>query len=198
MAEKIFHRISDAVLTLAEAAEATGKPVQTVHEWTKNGLVSRKDGRHRLISIGDLVRFLAAREYQPGSQRERLAKEQADKVALDNAAKRGELLHADHVAEVLTSLAANLGAQLDALPGRCASELAGLNEPGVIRARLLDETRGIRAAIADATARMAEPRADAADDGGDSEAAEETDGGGVGEPKPRATGRKRRAGTVAE
>ena len=180
MGEKKSYRIADLRLTLTEVAEATGKPLQTVHDWTKEGLPSVKQGRFRIVTAAALVRYLAAREYQPGSQRERLAKEQADKHALENAAKRGELVYVDHVEYVLSSLAASLAAQLDALPGRMAGELAGINEPGVIRARLLEATRSIRAAVADAVEQLAQPDATGGDAGGDPEAAEEAHGGGVG------------------
>ena len=82
-------------------------------------------------------------------------RERSRKLAFENEIKAGRLIYVEQVAEVMGELAAALAGQFDALPGRVASELAGLNDPGVIRARLLDETRGIRSAMADATARLA-------------------------------------------
>lgn len=180
MGEKKSDRIAKISLTLTEVSEATGKPLPTVHDWTKAGLASVKQGRARMVTAAALIRYLAAREYQPGSQRERLAMEQADKVALENAAKRGELVYVDHVEYVLSSLAASLAAQLDALPGRMAGELAGINEPGVIRARLLEATRSIRSAVAQAVEQLAQPDAADGDAVGDPDATEEPDGGSVG------------------
>lgn len=190
------YRISDACLTLAETAELTGKPVQTVHDWTNNGLKSHKSGRHRLIRLVDLIKFLAAREYQPGSQRERLAKEQADKIAIDNAAKRGQYIHSGQVAEVMSAMAADLARRHDAVPGRVANEFAGTNEPAVIRARLLDELRTVRAAVAAAVDKLADALGAIENGGGDPSPAAEKDGKPVGRRKPRAAAGKRRARAV--
>jgi phage terminase Nu1 subunit (DNA packaging protein) len=198
MGTKKTHRISEAEIGLSEVSDLTGKPVQTVHDWTKAGLKSRKTGRNRVIRVADLVRYLAAREYQPGSQRDRLAKEQADKFAIENAVKRGELVFVSQVSEVMATLAADLSSRHDAVPGRVASELAGINEPAVIRERLLDELRSVRAAFADAIAKLADALGTAADTGGDREAAEEEVGGPVGRRVPRAAPRKRRARAVAK
>jgi phage terminase Nu1 subunit (DNA packaging protein) len=158
-----------------------------------------RQGREAQIVAEQAVPWVVLhRETPPGSQRERLAKEQADKVALENAVKRGELIFSDQVAEVLLTLSADLASRHDALPGRMASELAGINEPAVIRQRLLDELRAVRASFADAITKLADALGSAEDSGGDSEAAAETDGERVGKRKPRAAAGKRRAGAVAK
>lgn len=150
-------------LSLAQLATLTGRPASTVHEWTARGLKSVKRGRHRIVRTADLIRFLAARD-EPGSQRERLAKEQADKIALENARRRGELILVEHVEELFTTLAAELAARHDAVPGRVANEFAGISDAAVIRQRLLDEMREVRSAVADAAIKLAEPLDGAGDE----------------------------------
>jgi phage terminase Nu1 subunit (DNA packaging protein) len=190
------NRISGQWLTVTEVADLTEKPTQTVHDWTNAGLKSKKEGRNRLVLLPDLIKYLAAREYQPGSQRERLAKEQADKVAIENATKRGEFIFAGQVTDVFAALGADLAARHDAVPGRVASEFAGITEPAVIRSRLLDELRGVRAAFADAGAKLADALGSGADDGGDSDPAPEEERGTVGGREPGTATGKRRAGAV--
>lgn len=184
--------------SVTEVAELCRKPVQTVHDWTRGGLRSAKPGRNRVVEDEDLIRFLAARDYEPGSQRDRLAKAQAIKVELANAQRRGELIFADQVAEALSTLAADLSARHDALPGRLANELAGLTDPAVIRSRLLDELRAVRGAFADASAKLADTLGSGTDDGDDQPPAEEEVSEPVGGRKPRAAARKRGARPVAQ
>jgi phage terminase Nu1 subunit (DNA packaging protein) len=134
-------------LTLTEMAALTGIADATLADWCKQGLRSRKRGRNRVIAVADLLRWCASRREQPGSHRERLAGEQADKVALANAQKRTELIWAWQVRDALHDLESHVGAALEAIP-RVAGELAGMTDPGEIRARLLRETRGVRASVA--------------------------------------------------
>lgn len=82
------------------------------------------------------------------SQRERLAREQADKVALENAVKRRELVPSDQVEAVALELIARIGSALDGVPGRLANELAGTADPSEIRARIAEELRTARITFA--------------------------------------------------
>lgn len=172
---------------------------QAVTGWIENGMPCRRGkgrGNPVEVDIAVALPWVMSRREPQGSQRERLAKEQADKIALENAVKRGELIHTSHVADVMSSLGADLAARHDAGPGRLAGELAGLSDPAVIRQRLLDEFRGIRGAFSDAIAKLADAIGTPADDGGDSEPAPEADGKRVGRSKPRPAARKRRARAV--
>lgn len=160
-----------------------------------------RTGRQRQtvqISLEAALPWVVAHRENKGSERERLAAEQADKVALENARRRGELIHADQVAEVLASLGAELAARHDAVPGRVAGELAGLTDPALIRTRLRDELRAVRGAVADAAAKLADALGSSEDDGADREAASEPDAEPVGRRKPRASTRKRRARAVSK
>jgi phage terminase Nu1 subunit (DNA packaging protein) len=174
---------------------------QTVTNWMNAGMPAKRSGRQGQtvrISLAAALPWVVANKETAGSERQRLASEQANKLALENARRRGELIYADQVAECLSRLAADLAARHDALPGRLAGELAGLNDAATIRGRLLEELRAVRRAFADATAELADALGSDPDDGADPDAAPEPHEPGVGRRKPRASARKRGAGAVSK
>jgi terminase small subunit / prophage DNA-packing protein len=84
------------------------------------------------------------------STEERLLKRaRREKLQIEIDKERGRLVPIDAVITLATSIAAVYATQLDSLPSRCASDLAVLDDPATIRARLFEETRRIRAATAD-------------------------------------------------
>jgi excisionase family DNA binding protein len=145
-------------LTLQEAAKAAGVAVSTVHRWCDvEGLPSKRDGRARLIRADALIRFLAHRDVGPGSQRERLAKEQADRAALDNAERRGEFVLVDHVRYLSLEADRHLCAEMDGAAGRMASELVAITSPAEMRAKLIAAFHDIRRAYADRLGKIVPP-----------------------------------------
>ena len=80
------------------------------------------------------------------SQRTRLAKEQADAVALANAEKRKELLPRNEIVFAWQSLAAACRAKLLAIPTRLAPQIANLKKPAVVKEKL---TTAIHEALAE-------------------------------------------------
>lgn len=195
-------RLAVAPMSRNEFARLFGVSGGTVTNWMTAGMPATRKGRQGAqVSIDPYLAcpwVYAHREEAPGSQRDRLAKEQADKLALENARRRGELIFSHQVAESLSKLAAELSARLDAVAGRTASEFAGITDAGTIRRRMLDELRNVRAAFADTTAELADALGADPDDGGDPEAAPEKDGERVGRGKSRAASRKRRARAVSK
>ena len=188
-------------LTISELADLLKVSQSTVSSWVEAGMPAVHSGRQRSkasIDLRQAMPWVIAHREARGGERERLASEQADKIALENARKRGELLHADQVAEVLAKLGAELAARHDAVPGRVAGELAGLTDPGVIRGRLLEELRAVRGAVADAAAELADALGADEEAVGDPATAAEPDGEPVGRRKPRTARRKRRARAVEE
>lgn len=184
--------------SVTEIADLIGEPVSTVHDWVARGdLRSHKAGRNRLVADEDLIPFLAKREAS-GSQRERLARAQAERVEMDNSARRGQLIHADLVEETLMGQAAYLAQAHDAVAGRLAHDLAGITDPGLIRTRLLAEMREIRAGVAQHSLRTADALDRIAQDVEHREAAAEPDGESVGGPDKASPRRKRRTRKVAK
>jgi phage terminase Nu1 subunit (DNA packaging protein) len=147
--------------------------------------------------LDDLLVFLAHDDGLPqGSQRERLAKAQAEKVEMENEQRRGRTIDAAQVEETLLGLAAYLAREHDALPGRVANELAGITEPAVIRSRLLEECRAIRDGIADFSTRTADALEDLAEECDSESPAAESDSEPMGGPVESPPARKRRARKV--
>jgi len=133
---------------------------QTVSNWCEAGMPHEGGGGHgetRKINVRKALPWVVAnRTEKPGSERERLAKEQADKIAIENAQSRKELIKADHVQDSISEALANLTTQLDGLPGRMATPLASIEDPALMRSKLQDEVRRIRVTYAQFLAELGE------------------------------------------
>jgi len=189
-------------LTAAEFARLLDVSPASVTNWMNDGMPatrSGKSGREVQIDLAAALPWVIShREAPPGSQRERLAKAQAEKVEMENEMRRGRSIDAGQVEETLFGVAAYLAREHDALPGRVASELAGINEPAIIRAKLLAELRGIREGLAQYSFRAADALSDLAEECGDSSAAAVENGKSVGGSVENPSPGKRGAGKVAK
>lgn len=188
-------------MTRAEFATYCDVSPQTVTNWMIAGMPCERTGRqgsHVRIEPRRAVPWVINHREPPGSQRERLAGEQADKVAMENEARRGRLIDAGLVEECFMGLRAHLAQALDAIGGRLANELAGIDDPGVIRTKILEETREIRSGVEKYDLRTAEALERIAQDLERGEAAAEQDGEPVGGPEEATPRRKRRTRKVAK
>ncbi len=193
-------------LTLSQFAKLRGKSNGWVTKQIQAGMPVLVRGRTGMPSTIDPVTAIdweveharVEASPKPGSQRERLAKEQADKLALENAKRRSELVLASYVSEIFNGLAADISARLDGLPGRVANELAGINDPAQIRSRLLDECRAIRSGVAGYLLQLANTPPEVDHCGDDLVAAQTKKPERVGRRQPSVTTRKRRARSVAQ
>lgn len=185
-----------------EYAEIRGRDKSWVSQQIQAGMPAKQVGKRKpeyQIDTAKAIQWEIDRfkaDVKPGSQRERLAKAQADKVELENARRRGELILASVVAHVLSSLGADLAARHDGLAGRVANELAGITDAAAIRERLLIELRGVRSAIADGVEKLSDALGSPEGAGPDPTAAARARPQRVGRSVPRAAARKRRARTV--
>lgn len=139
-------------------------------------------------------------ELDLSSERARLAAEQADKTALENAVRRGELLELQVVERAWQNLMVSLRARMLSLPTKLAMELANLSDANAVRGRLTDEVSEVLAEAAAHQPAEADFDGAGADrpDGADTEAAAEADRQPVGGRKAKAEPRKqRRARAVA-
>lgn len=150
---------------------------QTVSNWCDAGMPHQGGGGHgetRKIHVRKALPWVVKnRTEKPGSERDRLAKEQADKVAIENAKSRKELIWAHHVEDCLAGANAALAADLDGLPGRMATTLADIEDPALVRAKLLDETRRIRESYARQLSELVDAERDNGENVSDSSAASE-------------------------
>lgn len=118
------------------------------------------------------------------SERIRGAREAADKAAIDNRRRRGELVETEFVGALLRDIAADISARLEGLPGRLANAIDGI-DPTERRARFLAECREIRSGIAVHVAKLAEHGAASAGGGGDVPPATAAPGRRMGKRQPR-------------
>jgi terminase small subunit / prophage DNA-packing protein len=136
-------RVKYPTVTLSQFAKLVGTSAQTVTNWRREGMPCAGGGRHGAAARVDLEQALpwviARRDTRPDSQRERLAREQADRVAIDNAERRGELVDAQMVDVTLSRFAAEIKAQHQTIVNRCAHEFAAVTDPQRVRERLLEE-----------------------------------------------------------
>ena len=135
--------------TIAEIATLIDQPKQTIGAWTKNGLRSRKTGRHRTIDDTDLIAFLASRNDHAGSSLDRLLRAKSVKCELSNREKRSKLVLARQMRSIMVEQATDFAARLDALPDRVAAVIATTTDSALIRELLLDAVRDIRSVHAD-------------------------------------------------
>lgn len=189
------------MMTRGEFAKLCDVSPATVTNWMDAGMPAERSGRKGAevtIDIVAAIPWVIDRREPPGSQRERLAKEQADKVAMQNEMQRGRLIDIGVVEEVLMARAAHSAQAHDAVAGRIAHEIAGNTDPGFIRAKVLAELREVREGEAQFLLRTADAIDRIAEDGERAEAAAEPDGESVGGPDKASPGRKRRTRKVAK
>lgn len=135
----------DKPITVSRArfARMAGVTPQAVSQWIRDGLPAinaGKRGQRVEIGLDDAMPWLIDnRGAPPGSERERLAKEQADRLALANAETRQELIRAEHVSWFLGEALGGLKLQLLGLPGRLATQLASIDDPALARSTLKNE-----------------------------------------------------------
>jgi len=155
------------IISRKELADLIGKSERWVSKLIEDGLpVAGGGGKGNPLQIDSeqAIDWLIARaahdasddeddeEGAPGSAKseDRLLKRaRREKLQIEIDAARGRLVPIEAVISLATSIAAVYATQLDSLPSRCASDLAVLDDPAQIRARLFEETRRVRAATAE-------------------------------------------------
>lgn len=193
----------------AGLADVLGRSENTITNWLSEGMPRVSAGVVRGKSdeydTAEVIRWLVARESGSNAigedgevisfeaERARLTKEQADKVAMDNAVKRGDLMSVTEVAKHWAGLVVNAKTRLLSIPTKAA--------PLVIGARSLPVAREIiERFVVEALNELVS--ADFHPDGGGApgvEAAAEVDGQPVGGPAPKVKPRgKRRARAVGD
>lgn len=146
-------------VTAADFAALVGVSGPTVANWCEAGMPHAGGGRQGnpyTINVRKALPWLIRYREQPGTERERLAKEQADKFAIDNARSRTELIHSQQLAEVISAAVDSLSAHLENFPARMAKPLSSIEDPALVRSHLQDEVRRIRDSYAHQFAGLAD------------------------------------------
>jgi phage terminase Nu1 subunit (DNA packaging protein) len=146
----------------ATIAKLFGLTERRVQQLAKDGIIPRAErGKYDLIgAVQGYIKYLQERavgradgEYAESAdikiERKRLISAQADKTESENYKLRGELIPLELVEDCLNQVAVLYGSGIDALPGRLANELSGINDPAEIKSLLFDECRRVRKATAD-------------------------------------------------
>ncbi len=140
--------------------------------------------------------------YDLVKQRARLAKEQADKTAMENATRRGETITRTDFVRGMQGAFVHVRAKLLGIPSKLAAIIASLDTPRAVQDKL---TIAIHEALADlaGTRGVSSPPGEPGSGGGDNRSdagvgtAAPPDGQRVGRPKPKVKRRgKRRAGKL--
>lgn len=141
----------DIVVTRSEFAELFDVTPQSVSLWVQAGMparVSGKRGQAVQIELSAAVPWALRRIERSGTERERLTSERADKLAIENAETRRNLVHAHHVRQAVENMLASLTECIEP-PEDLAEQIAGTDDPARIRSILMDWTRGVRSLYAD-------------------------------------------------
>lgn len=94
----------------------------------------------------EIDRVKRASEDQPST--ERLRRAQADRAEFENRVRRGEFISIELHGETVLALASEVTGQMSGLPGRVAGKITGLQDPAIVRSRLMDECNIVRSAFA--------------------------------------------------
>lgn len=161
------------MISKKELADLIGKSPRWISKLIDEGMpIAGGGGRGVEVQIDSqaAIEWLVAREVRrelgdedddgeglaSASAEDRMLKRaRREKLQIEIDKERGRLLPAETVGQVLVSVAAVYATQLDALPSRCAADLAVIDDPAIIRARVFEETRRIRAATAERLERRA-------------------------------------------
>lgn len=135
------------LVSISEVAELTGRTFRTVKRRIEEaGVVPAK--RTKKSDLYDSRAVLAllftaasegGEELDLNAERARLAKEQADKTALENAARRGQMVDALVVVNEWTDQIAAARSRLLATPTKLAPQLVGIQDANVIAVAIRTE-----------------------------------------------------------
>ena len=140
------HKADLSKLSMHQLSLITGLAYQTVKRRLSGLDPVDKDGRTLFFSAPAALRTIYGK---PLSERERLDKARADQTEFALAAARGEFIPATDVALTFNEAMQIIASTMDAVPGRLAQQVAGMDSAAEIRQLLLSEIRRGRQQAAD-------------------------------------------------
>lgn len=129
-------RKPDSEVPAVELAEWLGVSERAISDYVRKGIIAKSaPGKFRLresiVAVAIHLRELSAQRGASSvgltAQRERIAREQADKLAMQNAASRRELLPAKAVADEWASILRMVRSRMLASPSRIQQQLGHLS-----------------------------------------------------------------------
>lgn len=186
------------LLTQAQAAKHCGITTRAFRDWDVRP--AEYSGKQPLYQSEEVEaerqrRYGTSGEREPiANARDQLEVERVRKLKLANDQAEGSLIPFADARVFAAEVGALVAGQLSALPSRLANELAGINDPGLVRDRIRFEVTRIRKTLSDRLALVG-----ALGRGGrNAEAAADSKSGRVGKRKSGAATGKRRAGAVSD
>jgi phage terminase Nu1 subunit (DNA packaging protein) len=138
-------------VNIAAIANALNLTTRRVHQLKQEGLPTVGRGQYELgPCMAWYIRYLqnALEKRGPNvnadtpdliAERTRLAKEQGDKLAIENSIKRGELVYVSDVVQAWSEHISGAKAKLLSLPSKVAPQLVNQPNANVIAARIREE-----------------------------------------------------------
>lgn len=184
-------------LSKTDLAEARGVSLNTVYGWIRQGVPKNKNGTFDLRDVSEwLSKRGASKVGSLEKERARLAREQADKLEMENAQTRGELVHVDDAAAAVECVVVAIRAKALSLGSKLAPQVVVCSNVNEVRAIIdagADSFLREIAEIDPAGARGAEPGDP--DEAPTGPSAAEAVRQRMGRPKPgTVAGKQRRAG----
>lgn len=138
-------------MPVSDIAEIFGVTDRSVQRMLRDGMPQAARGRYDVRAcvrwkIDQITNELSSN--RPSGERDLLAAAQRERVNLEVAQMRGELMPRELVERALNQIATLISGQLDSLGPRMAGELADSDDPAWVQDRLFAETRALRSAIA--------------------------------------------------
>ena len=129
-----------SILTQPQAADLLGVTTRRLRQLSQEDSPPPQDGngQYPIKEFGQWLRKRSTpdEDLDYTAERARLAKEQADKTALDNEQKRGSMADVSVVAERWAALGTNIKTRMMSIPSKAAPSLAGTEDLAIIKATL--------------------------------------------------------------
>lgn len=139
------HKQDLSKLSINQLPQITGKAYNTTKRLLAGLAPISKDGRTLYyLSTDALARIYATKAE---SEKERLDRVRADKVAFDLSVSRGEYLQLDDVEALMMEAAATFSGQKRSMGSRLAGQLASMSDPKTILKLLNSENDKILSAL---------------------------------------------------
>jgi phage terminase Nu1 subunit (DNA packaging protein) len=142
------HKPDLSLLSLSQLSELTGRSPDTIRQRLDGLDPAKQDGRTRWYASRDaLPRIYEALDLS--AERARLAREQADGLAMKNAQMRGELVPIADVEAGYLAITSPIATKLDGLPSKAAPEVRATSTDAEAEAVLRRHITEARTELAD-------------------------------------------------
>ena len=142
-----MQRVSSWESNKKQAAAFFGVSVQAIDGWINRGCPCEKRGRSLNFYLPEVVQWRYSQDEDGAkldltAERARLAKEQADKTAMDNAKLRGEMIPVAAVRELLERILIVFKTHILAIPSKLAPLVLGLKTTAEARDAIDEHLHG--------------------------------------------------------